>query len=1235
LQTAEKRAEGPETVARRVPQAARNVLANWFTYLASGVVSFFLSPFIVRHLGNSAYGIWVLLVSLTGYLGFLDLGIRGAVTRYIAKFHSEGDHNQSSRIVSSAFGLFAAGGLFAVLVSTLFAVLALPHFQVPPSYFRAAQLVVVIAGLNVAVSLISGVFGGVLVGLQRFELINSIALGSTALRAVMIIVALGHGKGLITLALIQLGCTLAELLVSVVVSRKLYPEVRITPNYLRWAQVSLIFSFGLFAFLLQASNYLIYFSDALVIGAFLPVSMVTYFAIGGNLTVYARELIGGFSRTMTPLASKLEVLAGPAKLRETTLKAGRYCSMAMSPIFLTFMIRGHSFIGLWMGSAYSDLSGQVLWVLSLPWLFGAVTPVVLSVMLGISRHKPVVPIALTEGLSNLGLSIALVKPFGVLGVAWGTAIPNLAVSLFFWPLYARRTLQISIRRYMFSFWLLPGLSALPFTMCTYAVEKFWPASTLWVFFFQVACMLPIAIAGIWFFGITREERKAYAEQFLPPLESIVAFFSGRPQGSSKSVAPPEPNEGNRPAPFTAVAIKDSNGLGSRLDPASTGDRIGQRDPLLPDVGVIALVPDIWDTYWQPRHYVLSRLKQYFQIVWLEPAHTWQTSLREHRKRTRSSNNRMEEPAVLGFKVYHPEALLPRIHGWDWLDRFLMRRRIKRARRTLIQRGCRKIILYVWRPAFLPAIEWSAFDLTCYHIDDEYSFSAVDLPLTEMEETLIRRSDRVFVHSSGLLEKKGRINPRTTFVPNGVDFEAYSHPVSEPSDLARIPHPRIGYTGFIKRHLDWPLLLRLSEKHPEWSFVFVGPQSPHPEIAATIQTLMERPNVYFLGAKSMNLLSSYPQHFDVSIMPYQDNYYTKYIYPLKLHEYLAGGKPVVGTRIHTLVEFADVIALAQTTKEWSKAIHDALSAKENSPERREARQEVARQYDWEGLVLQIAGAMAEDLGPDWATRFSQLQMNGGRRKTDLSAYRSSSREQERIANLLEIMPKGLSSILDIGARDGYISKLLVDRFENVTCLDLEKPNVSDDRVHTVSGDVTRLEYPDNTFDVVLCAEVLEHIPPQLLSQACSEMSRVAKQAVVIGVPYKQDRRVGRTTCLLCGGKNPCWGHVNTFDELYLMSLFKQLKQTKVAFVGKNKDYTNALSAWLMDLGGNPWGTYEQEESCVHCGNQLATPGEKTWLEWVCSRLAFAFNTIQAQFVSSKANWIHIVFSKVEDVSRTEH
>ena len=393
-------------------------------------------------------------------------------------------------------------------------------------------------------------------------------------------------------------------------------------------------------------------------------------------------------------------------------------------------------------------------------------------------------------------------------------------------------------------------------------------------------------------------------------------------------------------------------------------------PYLADVGVIALVPDRWGSPWMSRHQILTRLARYFNVIWLNRGYSSRQLLRGSTPQRRVDYDYGGD-IISGITIYNPEKWPPELGRPRFLARWSMRKRLRQVQQILRTRGCRKIILYLWRPYHELALDLIDDDLSCYHIVDEYTFSPIEKPLGKLEARLISRVDQVFIHSPAMLEKKGKLNPQTTFVPNGVDYHAYASPLSEPVDLQPIPHPRIGYVGIIKMQLDLTLLSTLAQRHPQWSFVFVGPRGNLHGQGELIQKLSSMPNVYLLGGKPVSALPAYTQHLDVCMLCYQVNDYTKFIYPLKLHEYLASGRPVVGSPIHSLQEFAHIIRLARTTDEWSQALTDSLAPDACSGEQVEARRNVARQYDWNRLVGIIAHILCNRLGPSYLHRFKKI------------------------------------------------------------------------------------------------------------------------------------------------------------------------------------------------------------------------------------------------------------------------
>ncbi len=360
----------------------------------------------------------------------------------------------------------------------------------------------------------------------------------------------------------------------------------------------------------------------------------------------------------------------------------------------------------------------------------------------------------------------------------------------------------------------------------------------------------------------------------------------------------------------------------------------------------------------PRHQILSRLARHFPIVWVERPAGWRDYWLPNGKRF-LQRDRWQYPldnlAVLTTGWRRPLVFRP-----PWLMRQTWRSRLRLAQKCLQQQGARRLALYLWRDEEAPAVDCIPHDFSCYHIDDNYSFSDTEVANAPIEVALLHRVDQVIVHSPALQAKKGGINPRTELIPNGADCKLFATPAPEPADLRNVPHPRIGYVGVIKKQLDLALLVRLARSRSDWKFVLVGPVGNMAGKETMLAELKAQPNVIFLGGKPANELPAYVQHLDVCLMCYELNDYTKYIYPLKLNEYLAAGKPAVSSPIETVRSYSDVVTLAQTDAEWITGIEKGLSPSAESSALVEARQCRASENDWDLIVERIARIFREGL-----------------------------------------------------------------------------------------------------------------------------------------------------------------------------------------------------------------------------------------------------------------------------------
>jgi glycosyltransferase involved in cell wall biosynthesis len=236
-------------------------------------------------------------------------------------------------------------------------------------------------------------------------------------------------------------------------------------------------------------------------------------------------------------------------------------------------------------------------------------------------------------------------------------------------------------------------------------------------------------------------------------------------------------------------------------------------------------------------------------------------------------------------------------------------------------------------------------------------------INKKEQALATRANVVFATAPGLAEKLKKYNSNVYFTPNVGDFEKFFNIKSKiteyPEDISGIPHPIIGFTGAIDEYkFDKDLLKQIATDYPKFSFVLIGPLAlKDREGSLKKLDLKNFSNVFLLGTKPYSEIHKYTASFDVAIIPYKLNDYTVGgCFPVKFHDSLAAGLPVVVTDLPAYSPFSDVCYIAKSANEFSQFIRKALE--EDSEEKRSARKMVARNNDWDGKVARLLRIVGE-------------------------------------------------------------------------------------------------------------------------------------------------------------------------------------------------------------------------------------------------------------------------------------
>jgi O-antigen/teichoic acid export membrane protein len=462
---------GNESGQRSVVRYAfLNSLSNYVGQFFKMGAWLVLTPFILNQLGDTMFGLWVLVGSVVAYGFLLDFGIAGAITKYTAEFRAKKAGEEARSLIATALWLYTGLGLFVILISLVIAPLFPVIFNVADAERETAIWLVLLSGIGVGITILCTTTTAVLRGLQRFDLINLIGVSATLVSAGATVIVLLLGGGAIGLVVVGIAVTLFTQIPNVWFIYRIAPELRFGWRGANRTLLRTVASYSSSIFVMNVGGYLESKTDEMVIGGFLPVSTVTPYNLARRLSLLPQTLAEQFLMLLLPMASEIYAKNDLGQLRFLYIVSTRITLAVALPTGLTLIFLAQNILTVWVGVEYASYAYLVVMLTVAAIIDTTQWPAGL-VLQGIARHSPLATMSIAAGVANLILSIMLVNYIGLTGVALGTLIPTIVICIGFVAPYAMRIIGVSGQD-MFTQILWPALlPALPMSIVMLALRE--------------------------------------------------------------------------------------------------------------------------------------------------------------------------------------------------------------------------------------------------------------------------------------------------------------------------------------------------------------------------------------------------------------------------------------------------------------------------------------------------------------------------------------------------------------------------------------------------------------------------------------------------------------------------------------------------------------------------------------------------------------------------------------------
>lgn len=483
-----------------------NIVSSYFKTLIGMVVVFFLTPFIISHIGMEMFGLWALIFAIVSIFGLMDFGFATAAVKYVAEHVGSGDMEGRNRILSTLFVVYSCIGLLCILIVAIVAGPASSQFDLTPAQQGYFTEIVWLLGMVVAIGFPAGLFKAALVGSGRMYIVSMVELSMLLTNAALIVWLLSDGYGLRGLAWATAATMLGTLLLLIPLAYRLLPDMHISFRLFSIDRVRSLMSFSVYAFIANVAMLVILRIDPIVVGMFMSLSAIAVYAIAVKISEYTYSLNKQFSNALMPLVSQSHGAGDLHIIRKVLMDGTRFLMGVSLPFILLLYYYAADIIVLWVGHEFDD-SIPLLRVLLIAIFFSATQLNVANVLGMTGFHRFVAFSMAASAAVNLCLSVVLIQFWGLYGVALATLVAAFVIETIIMIPRACREQGISAWIF-FKDGIFPAIPAVfPMLGVAFLFNLYMPTNSLMLIALEGVTSFLVYLLVFTFTGVRSHERQ--------------------------------------------------------------------------------------------------------------------------------------------------------------------------------------------------------------------------------------------------------------------------------------------------------------------------------------------------------------------------------------------------------------------------------------------------------------------------------------------------------------------------------------------------------------------------------------------------------------------------------------------------------------------------------------------------------------------------------------------------------